>query len=876
MKPVHIEVTNNSLIDRTFEPVSIGVPISKGVFFDKSDLCLIDQDDFFVPCQINVLARWGDLSLKWVYLNFQANVKGNTSTVFKLLDKDKYNRSTSALTDFGGVLKITDSEDVIQVDTGKAKFMLDKHLLKPFGHVSITGTKAPVLNNTHVILKGHNGRYLKPVINSTEITDLADQLFNKIILKGDFIDEHGNQGLKFTMVMSFFAGKSTVKCDFTVTNPRAARHQKGVWDLGDSGSFFFDSLKLELPFENKSHDIHADIRITADSTFRPVEGLPIKIYQDSSGGTNWQSNNHVNFEGVVKNSFKGYRFYINDKLMSEGDRAEPVLYARSNYFYLSTFIPDFWQNFPKALTLEEQSIFVHLFPDDYSDCYELQGGEQKTHSFYLDVNDEYPDLSWCTDPLEIKMPLDVYTDSACVPFLSNFYEETDIQKLILRGIQGDNNFFEKREDIDEFGWRNYGDIYADHEIHEYKGSEPLISHYNNQYDALNGLLKQYLMTGNRKWYELAAPLAKHIIDIDIYHTDEDRDEYVGGLFWHTDHYLSAHTSTHRTFSAKHADDYLYGEIGGGPGGEHCYTTGLMNMYFMTNDFRYKESVLELTDWMTRLYEGSGTILERIYQFKNRDLPNLKKLISGETVQKYKYPFTRGTGNYITALLDANILTGDKEYLSRVETIIRDTIHPNDVIEKRHLNDIENSWSYLILLQSIARYLEEKSKENEYDSNFFYARDSFIHYVDWIAENEKPFLDQSELLEFPNHTWVAQDLRKANLLKIAAMYHPGRGQKYKEKSTFFTSYVSKTLGEETTRYYARILIILMQNDINLIDDRKSSVVADNNSHNYKFHNQQPPKYSIPSIIFTFVMDIVKRVIHVSWEKEKRWLSYRLNS
>lgn len=38
-----------------------------------------------------------------------------------------------------------------------------------------------------------------------------------------------------------------------------------------------------------------------------------------------------------------------------------------------------------------------------------------------------------------------------------------LDELIAEGVDGRFNFFAKREIIDEFGWRNFGDIFADHE-----------------------------------------------------------------------------------------------------------------------------------------------------------------------------------------------------------------------------------------------------------------------------------------------------------------------------------------------------------------------------------------------------------------------------
>src|SRR5436853_4454991 len=53
--------------------------------------------------------------------------------------------------------------------------------------------------------------------------------------------------------------------------------------------------------------------------------------------------------------------------------------------------------------------------------------------------------------------------------------------------------FRSREVIDEYGWRNYGDVWADHEEAYYDGPRPIISHYNNQYDLLHSFLIQFLL-----------------------------------------------------------------------------------------------------------------------------------------------------------------------------------------------------------------------------------------------------------------------------------------------------------------------------------------------------------------------------------------------
>ena len=132
-------------------------------------------------------------------------------------------------------------------------------------------------------------------------------------------------------------------------------------------------------------------------------------------------------------------------------------------------------------------------------------------------------------------------------------------------IEGPNSFFENREVIDEYGWRNFGEVYADHEAVKKLEGEPLVSHYNNQYDFLNAACIHFLRSGDDRWRQLLAEGVRHIIDIDIYNTNQDRSDYNGGLFWHTDHYREAATATHRTYSRRNESGKNYG---GGPSNEH--------------------------------------------------------------------------------------------------------------------------------------------------------------------------------------------------------------------------------------------------------------------------------------------------------------------
>ena len=259
----------------------------------------------------------------------------------------------------------------------------------------------------------------------------------------------------------------------------------------------------------------------------------------------------------------------------------------------------------------------------------------------------------------------------------------------------------RREIIDEYGWRNFGEVYADHEAEHYEGPAPVISHYNNQYDLVNGLLLQYLRTGDARWFELCESLARHVIDIDIYHTTQDKAAYNGGMFWHTNHYRDAATSTHRAYS-RH--NYRPGDpfAGGGPSSNHNYSTGLLHYHYMTGDPNAREAVISLADWVVNMDDGEQSVFGIL-----DPTPTGNATYPGEP--NYQGP-CRGAGNSINVLIDGWLLTGRRAYLDKAETLIRRVSHPDDDIPGRNLLNVEPRWSYTVFLSSVSRYLSVKAED----------------------------------------------------------------------------------------------------------------------------------------------------------------------
>ncbi|MCR8924123.1 hypothetical protein NO559_15165 [Dasania sp. GY-MA-18] len=837
------------------EPATLGIPYARGQLKADQPLALTCQQAQ-LPLNTEITAYWNDGSVRWLLIK--------TLLSSDIKHGDLLTLAPSSAPSCSPAITLDQSPSGITVNTGSITCTIGKQ--PPLIAVTDLSTQAQL--NQNIKLLTTNDQAAALILDDLKVNTQHPTHFCTIELAGHYL-LNNTKRLNLSAQLSFYSNSSLIEWQLTVHNPAAAKHKGGFWDLGDEHSLFFNALS----FDSQLHQTNCcQLQAQTDSEWFCDNSL--QLLQASSGGEHWQSANHVNHQGNIPLSLKGYKLTQQQQEVC-GLRADPIAHCSNSHTGINAYIEKFWQNFPKAVSLDHNTLSLQLFPSQAGEPYELQGGEKKTHRLLLDINNNRESLLWARTPSQLVLDREIYAKANTLPHFASSAESNALQQLINLGVEGDNNFFSKREKIDEYGWRHFGDLYADHEtLYQSANEVPLCSHYNNQYDPALGFAKQYMASAKPQWLELFDDLSRHILDIDLYDTDLDRDEYNHGLFWHTDHYLDAGTCSHRTFSKQHLNVEHTAQSGGGPGTEHCYTTGLRYYYYFTGNLRAKEAVLKLNSWMQYAQEGTGAILERLLAIKTKDIPLLKRLNKGLAISPYRYPLTRGTGNYISTLLDSYYLDGKYSHIEQIEFIIRNTIHPSDIISERHFENIEQTWSYTIFLQALTKYLHYKVSENSFDKQYTYARDCLLHYAQWMQHHERPYLEQIDALEYPNHTWAAQDLRKAHILFEAYYFSPQPAPDYRQKAERFLHYVTDTLQQEPTRSFTRILAILMQNQHDyehitpLIEHTEQATLA--------VGTYGPaPKLKRSGIITNIIKDLVKATLRFSYQREKKWLTSRLS-
>ena len=193
----------------------------------------------------------------------------------------------------------------------------------------------------------------------------------------------------------------------------------------------------------------------------------VTIDQISSGGQRWNCANHVDRRGDVSLMARGFELAV-DGAKLDGLRADPfATLLNGEQAVLGVYAPKFWQNFPKRLRGTPEAIELELFPHRPGEVHELQGGEQKTHEFWIAEGDAAsPEaLERLRARVVPRITPEGFAESQCINFLTLLSgdEDANYQPLVHQAVEGENSFFAKREQIDEYGWRHFGDAYGDHE-----------------------------------------------------------------------------------------------------------------------------------------------------------------------------------------------------------------------------------------------------------------------------------------------------------------------------------------------------------------------------------------------------------------------------
>lgn len=781
-----VTVRTRTGASRSREPLTFGMPLPPGRVRDTASL-VVHGDAGALDTDATVLERWSDGSVRWVLVDTVTDVPAAGLT---LALHDGAAPATAAglvVESAPTAATIRGPRVVLRVDTADPRLITS---CTRDGEPALTCTGRPVtivdgegreaaLAFTRLIVE-HAGR-LRAVVRADGVAALAS---------GRRLDV----ALRFTAL----AHHAAIGVELCVHNPSPARHDGGFWELGDAGSVDVASVAFRCAAPRPP----SRLRVAPGDGTGPFEGSgALRLVQRASGGEAWQSRVHVDRHGVVPLTEPGYALTLGAATHT-GRRAAPAIEVVHDGGLVSFGARAFWPLFPKAVDVDAGGAIAVWSLPAAGAVHEIQGGERCDFAFWIGLASpgEADPIAWCREPSTALPDVAAVAAVEHLPALEPAAATADAQyeRLLGEAIDGDDTFLAKRERIDEFGWRHFGDLYADHENGPTPG-RTIVSHYNNQYDAVLGLTLQALRHDDHRWWQQAADLARHVARIDIYWTTGDRAAYNGGMFWHSAHYTDAGTSTHRTYPR------VPSLAGGGPSNEHCYAQGLLLHHLLTGDPLSRAAVVRLGEWVLAIDDG------RQARWPLRWLSGADTGGASSTYADDYHGPGRGAANSLLTLLSAWRATGDSRFAEKAESLLRRVIHPDDDLPARRLLDVEGRWSYTVFLQALGRYLWVFESRGR-DARWEYARASLLHYARWMADHEYFYLDQPAVLEFPTETWAAQEVRKAEVFDLAAHHATTAAERtcFLERARYFHRRALDTLEASPTRRRTRPLVLLLSN------------------------------------------------------------------
>jgi formylglycine-generating enzyme required for sulfatase activity len=441
-------------------PARIGIPWPEGLLEDVNRIHVMGADGHPLPTQVTALSRWGDDSLRWALVDFNACAGAEYSLSF--------NGSKAAAP--RQPLQVTRTEDGASVETGSLTLALTKAALLEGFRRAGSELAGPI--SIRVRLGGDTPTLLQPLPAEQLDVEEAGPVRGVVRLRGGFAPEGGPpHPLRYDLRLHATAGSSRIHLLLTLTHhvkrdaPPAIVSDVAVSFAGPQGHVVFGTDRGGV----QSVD----------------PGEPFELLQPDD----------LNFTAR-----RG------DDSIAKGTRSPGWLAVQGRSGWVSVGLRHFWQNHPKALFCSPESVGVRLWAGVRP--FEWEGGLAKTHEIVLDFSEAQPS-SMDLEPLRVIQPAawacGTQALGPIVPRCQESLEALPYWELLRE--------WDMRKWVRAMptGMRDFGDAYFGG---PYKGKNAFT---NLEYDVGWNFLLQFLRTED-PWYATHADMQlRHQADIDIDH-----------------------------------------------------------------------------------------------------------------------------------------------------------------------------------------------------------------------------------------------------------------------------------------------------------------------------------------------------------------------
>ncbi|MDF2962098.1 MAG: hypothetical protein K0S39_3833 [Paenibacillus sp.] len=568
MIPLYFEKL--SMYERSEEPCTVAVPFAEGALKPGDGISVFDGTRP-VPTQTGITSKWNDGSVKWLLVNFLADLPANASKQFHL-------RTNAETVKPAELVQINDRNGSLVIDTGAVQ-------------VELTAAgETGLFRSVHS--KGQSfyvNRFYGPSIQNEDNQTFAAQISEKgwsvvesgpvrsiVQARGKHAASDGKEWMDFTVRIYAYAGKPWLRVDYQIIHRELQTAQKvhalelrigRNKDNGDSNCSESEQVRLGLAKSNYKTEIDRGAagdrlshRISAeDMKYEANEHIPETFY-----GTYWADLSEQNQGGVCVTLYQAQ------------------------------------QNFPKSFDVSANEIIVGIIPE--GDHVEFLQGMAKTHRMFLHFHkpgDGFQEVNIRSH--QFQLPDRPVLETAT-------YEQAGVLEpmLVDRKLDWVERAFITMADTRPctYGILHWGDAPDQGYTEQGRGNGDWIWS-NNEYDFPHAAIHLYARTGTRRFLDYVLTAAEHWLDVDICHFSEDPLKFQGHIM---------HSVRHATLMPKVC---------------HQWVEGLLDYYHMTGEKSALEAALGVGANVTRIlstprYKEEGGINARESGWALRSLGALYK------------------------------------------------------------------------------------------------------------------------------------------------------------------------------------------------------------------------------------------------------------
>lgn len=550
---------------RIGEPCSIAIPFAQGALTDPAKT-LIVEGERPVPLQRKVTAIWPDGSVKWLLVHFLADLPGNQKKSFYFSIQEPLEvlpENPVFVTEAEGRMSIRTGTATIELSNAGEKGIFHRVEVGGYGFEKDEFKGPDIYSPEGKPWSVEVGRKGWKIIENGPVRAVVET-------EGKHRDSSGQAWIDYVLRLYTYAGKPWVQMEYQIINKENTSKVKikGMEFRFEPVHGNSTAVNTALATSNYRSDIQKgvegqklDFLIDADYLLYDAnEHIPETLY-----GTFWADWNSKDRGGVCATLYQAY------------------------------------QNFPKALTVDEKQLAVGILPKDGEGIDFLQG-VAKTHRLLLHFHgpEATPEelnirsLQFQMPDRPVVMP-EVYKEAKV---FENIFTENKIHRVERSLI----NLADARARA--YGMLHWGDAPDMGYTLQGRGNGELVW-TNNEYDFPHAAMLIYARTAERRMLDYMLVTAQHWMDVDICHYSEDALRIHGQV----------------THSAKH----VTGEVTPC----HEWVEGLLDFYHQTGEaFAYKAAV-GIGENVVRLlgqprYQGEGGINARETGWALRTLVALYK------------------------------------------------------------------------------------------------------------------------------------------------------------------------------------------------------------------------------------------------------------